>query len=202
MSTIYAPGIRYKSILLFFVFLAGFITCRNPFATREPEEPENSQTSWYQPVSPETVLENFSAAVREKNVENYIRCFGSTESVRSRFRFIPESSVSNNYQGLFAVWDITHERNYINHLFGQLPADSVSSLIFTDVTEFQYGDSVSTMKEYDLYVAHTNPSIERHVTGRMELTLLKGTDALWYISYWADYKIGDTPVWSILKAEF
>lgn len=190
------------TVLLVCLIVFGSIFCQNPFATRDPEEPVTSQTSWIQPVSPETVLDNLVDAIREKSVDNYIRCFGGTESVRAQFQFIPEISVSNHYQGVFTGWNIFHERNYLNHLFGQLPQDSLSSLILNDVTEFHYGDSVSTMKDYELHVSHTNQAVASFVTGRLEMTLKKGQDALWYISYWADFRIGEGPVWSILKAEF
>jgi len=184
------------------ICIASVCACRNPFGTREPEEPASLQATWFQPVSPELVLVNFTAAIEEKNVENYVRCFGADKAVQAGFRFVPERSVANNYQGVFANWSITEERNYINHLFSVLPADSLSSLILSEVTEFQQSDSVRTTKDYDLLLSHTNPSAPRRVIGRMEVTLRKGADALWYISYWADYKTGDTPVWSLLKAEF
>ncbi|KPK89534.1 hypothetical protein AMJ80_09665 [bacterium SM23_31] len=198
----FAPGrilLAYNiaAALLIFVF-----SCRNPFATREPEPPAGQQATWVQPVSPEDVFENFKAAIKERNVENYLRCFGTTETVREGFIFVPEISVANNYQEVFTDWGIVEERNYINHLFNLLPADSVSSLILTDVSEFQYGDSVRTTKEYDLVAAHKNPTAPKEIIGRMDLSLRKGPNALWYIAYWADFKTADYPVWSLLKAEF
>ncbi|MFC1728694.1 hypothetical protein ACFL6I_00020 [candidate division KSB1 bacterium] len=186
-------------MLLAFLFLS---TCANPFSTREPEPPSNAQAAWIQPVSPEIVFDNFEAAIREKNVENYLRCFGASESVRAGFRFVPELSIANNYQDLFVDWNITRERNYINNLFTLLPSDSVSSLILTPVTESQFGDSVRAAKDYDLFIAHTKTSVNRQLIGRMDVTLRKGADALWYISYWADFKTGEFHVWSKLKAEF
>lgn len=183
--------------LLVFAF-----SCQNPFTTRDPEPPGGPQATWIQPVSPEDVFKNFKAAIRERNVENYLRCFGSTEVLRQGFIFVPEISVANNYQGVFADWGIVEERNYINHLFNLLPPDSVSSLRLTDVSESQYGDSVQTTKEYDLLVAHKNPTAPKEIIGRMDLSLRKGPDALWYIAYWADLKTGDYSVWSLLKAEF
>ncbi len=193
---------HYSVVFCGFLISLFFLTCQNPFSTRDPEEPENSQSTWFQPVSPEIVLDNLAAAIREKNVDNYMRCFGSTEMLRSGFWFVPEISVANNYQSVFINWNSENERNYVNNLFGQMPVDSVSSLILTDNSEFQYGDSIRTSKDYDLFIAHSNPSVPRQLNGRLDLTVRKGPDALWYISFWADYKIDDRPVWSILKAEF
>ena len=184
-----------------FVFLVT-VSCGNPFSTREPELPSGLQTAWIQPVTPEIVFENLIAAFRERNVENYIRCFGLAEAVRQGFTFVPEISVANNYRGVFANWNIDEERNYINQLFNLLPADSSSSLLLTDVTEIPYGDSLRTTKEYDLLLGHKNPSVPNRLIGRMEISLRKGADALWFISYWADFKTGDFPVWSLLKAQF
>ena len=183
------------------VFLC-FMYCQNPFSTREPEQPSGQQAAWNQPVAHEIVLDNLRSAISEKNVENYIRCFGLTDAVRENFLFVPELSVANNYLGVFTNWSIIEERNYINHLFSLLSPDSVSSLILTNVTEFSYGDSVRTTGEYDLLITHTNPSAPKQVLGRMELKLRKDAGALWYISSWIDLKTGDFPVWSMIKAEF
>ena len=184
------------------IVLLGVMFCRNPFSTREPEPPAGFQATWLQPVSPEIVLENFTAAIREKNVENYIRCFGPSETVRQHFVFLPEASVANNYHEVFLLWNITKERNYINHLFNLMTADSLSSLLLLDVSEILFGDSVHTTKEYDLFVAHSYATVPRQVRGRMEMSLKKDEQESWYISYWADFKTGDDAVWSLLKAQF
>lgn len=182
--------------------VAGNLFCNNPFATRDPEPPSGEQTSWVQPIAPEIVLTNLQSAIREKSVENYIRCFGLSDDVRRGFTFKPEISVANNYRGVFLNWSIDEERNYINNLFSFIPSDSLSVLFLTDVTEIQFGDSVITSKEYDLIVAHSNSSAPGSVSGRMELSLKKGSDALWFISRWADFKTSELPVWSLLKAQF
>jgi len=186
-------------IILVITFL---VSCQNPFATRSPEAPSGEQSSFIQPIAPEIVIANLQSAIKEKNIENYIRCFGLNEDVRKNFTFVPEISVSNNFQGIFLNWGITEERNYMNNLFGITPQDSTSSLRFTDITEIQFGDSVSTTKEYDLFIAHTNSSAPVIVNGRMVLNIRKGSDALWFISSWSDFKTGTSPVWTLLKAEF
>jgi len=186
-------------VILVIFFL---VSCQNPFETRNPEAPSGEQTSWIQPIAPEFVLANLQSAIKERNIENYIRCFGLVEEVRKNFTFVPEISVSNNFQGIFVNWGITEERNYMNHLFGLTPADSTSNLRFTDITEIQFGDSVSTTKEYDLFIAHINPSAPVIVNGRMVLNIRKGSDALWFISSWSDFKTSNSPVWTLLKAEF
>jgi len=179
-----------------------FVSCQNPFTTRDPEAPSGEQTSWIQPIAPEIVIANLQSSILERNIENYIRCFGLADDVRKNFTFVPEISVSNNFQGIFANWSISEERIYMNNLFGFTHADSTSNLRFTDITEIQFGDSVSTTKEYDLFIAHTNPTAPTIVNGRMVLNIRKGSDALWFISSWSDIKTGSSPVWTLLKAEF
>lgn len=195
-------GSKIGIVLIIGICLIFAASCKNPFSTREPEPPSTNQTSWIQPVSYELLLENFKDAIRERNIDNYIKCFGSNDQERSRFIFVPELSIANNYQGLFTTWSISAERNYINHIFNQTPTDSVSSLILFDVTEFLDIDSVRVTKDYELLFAHTNQPAPRLTSGRMDLTIKKGPNSLWYITYWADYKTGDAPVWSVLKAEF
>ncbi len=194
----YYPGV-FKVII---VLCLTVFQCDNPFSTRNPELPSGEQTSFIPPVSPETVLANLQSSILERNIENYIKCFGLNEETRSNFVFIPEKSVANNYQGVFFNWTIIEERNYINRMFSVVPPDSISSLILQDVAETQFGDSLQTTKEYDLLVTHTDLSPPNQVVGRMDLSLRKDSNALWYISLWSDFKTEDLPVWSQLKAEF
>ncbi len=102
---------------------------------------------------------------------------------------------------MFQDWTIFEERNYINRIFSLVPDDSISSLILQDANETQFGDSLKTTKGYDLLIAHTDPAPPIQVAGRMELSMRKDPNALWYISYWADFKTEDSPVWSQMKAE-
>jgi len=189
----------YGIIIVILFFL---VSCQNPFATRDPEDPSGEQTLWIQPIAPEIVITNLQSAIKERNIENYIRCFGLIDEVRKNFSFFPEISVANNFQGIFVNWGISEERIYMNNIFGLTHADSISSLRFTDITEIQFGDSVSTTKEYDLFIAHTNPSAPVIVNGRMVLNIRKGPDALWYISSWSDFKTSSSSVWTLLKATF
>lgn len=41
------------------------IWCDNPFATREPETPSGTQSSFISPVAPETVFENLKSSILE-----------------------------------------------------------------------------------------------------------------------------------------
>ena len=66
------------------------IRCDNPFATREPETPSGTQSSFISPVAPETVFESLKSSLLEKNVENYIKYFGINEETRIHFLFEPK----------------------------------------------------------------------------------------------------------------
>ena len=193
---------RLRLLGLCAVSAAVAVFCQDIFSTRDPEPPESVRTTFVQPVSPEVVLENFIAAIRERNAENYIRCFGSSEEKRGGFQFVPERTVAENYQDRFAGWNVSSERAYITNLFAQIPDDSLSTLLLSDVADFQYADSVRLTKDYSLSVGHVIPGIIRTASGRMDISLKKGDDALWYISYWADFRTTGRSVWSVLKAEF
>jgi hypothetical protein len=197
-------GSKIGIVFIIGICLLFTASCKNPFSTREPEPPPPStdQSLWVQPVSYGQVLENFKDAIWERNIDNYKKCFGSDGQERSQFIFVPELSIANNDPDKFVNWNTTDEVNYINHIFNQTPADSVSRLDLWDVAEFEDSDSVRVTKDYELLFAHTDHPKPRLTSGRMVLTIKKGLNSLWYITYWADYKTSDVPVWSVLKAEF
>jgi len=193
--------LRSLFVPVFFVILMSY-NCENPFSTRSPEEPDSGSITWKQPAYPEIVIENMENSISNKNIENYLRCFGLSEETKRKFNFKPEPSVFENYPNLFLTWNIEKERNYITNIFSLIPDDSLHSLNFTDIDEYIFPDSSRYIKYYDLILHHTNPSLPKHFKGRIDVSLNKDMNGSWFISYWEDIKTEDTPVWSILKASF
>jgi len=193
--------VKVSKGLLFLVILTSY-NCENPFSTRSPEKPDTGSITWKQPAYPEIVLENMANAVENKNIENYLKCFGLSEETQRIFTFKPEPGVFENFHNVFINWNIEKERNYITNIFSLTPEDSLRALQFTDIDEYIFPDSSRFIKYYILSLHHTDTSLPQNYKGRMDISLNKDINGAWYISYWEDIKTEDTPVWSLLKASF
>ena len=192
------------NIFLFIVAALLFVTCENPFATRDPEQPSTSQSNWIQPTSPQYVLVNLENALLEKNKTNYLRCLADTSVSNLSFKFFADPAAMNVNPGLFERWGKEDEANYLNQLYSTLPKDSTFSVDFNRLDETTFQDSVILRKSYTLdFNEKCRPGLcMRNLEGQAEFRLLRTEDDLWYIYRWSDLSKSDSLTWSDLKARF
>ncbi len=186
------------------MMLGLLVSCKSPFATRDPEPPQNKQSSWIQPTSAAYVLINLRNAIAEKNAQNYLRCLADTAVTNKEFHFIPEPTVQAANPGVFLNWSYEQERIYLNQLLLYLPKDSTSQLSLTTMRESAYQDSVILVQEYKLTLAHQmqGPYGLRATSGQIEFRLLRTEENMWYIYRWTDYATASQPTWSAVRAAF
>ncbi|MDZ7369578.1 MAG: hypothetical protein ONB12_00230 [candidate division KSB1 bacterium] len=196
------PKVHRQLTVLWIVL--GMAGCDNPFATREPEPPKQTQSNWIQPVSPTYVLINLRNAVSEKNRSNYLRCLSDSSTAKRSFSFIADPAVANVYPALFSRWGKEEEANYLNQLFSYVPKDSTAKLSFERLNETVYQDSVVLLQNYELTVHYkcSEPNCPHVFRGQAEFHFIRSEDQIWYITKWIDYSTGDLPTWSLLKARF
>ncbi len=192
------------TIIQIFAFLFIFQFCDNPFATREPEPPLKSQSSWIQPTSPSYVLINLKNAMQEKNKSNYLRCLADTSVSSKEFIFYPEPAVANANPGIFDRWDKEAESNFINQLYSHLPKDSLINVAFNRLNETTFQDSVTLLQNYAITMQDkcTETACFQHLAGQAEFRLVRTQDDVWYIHLWRDVSVSDSLTWSDLKARF
>jgi len=196
--------LNYRNTCICLLVLVYGVSCKSPFATREPEKPFSKQSSYIQPTSPSYVMANLRNAIAEKNTSNYLRCLADTSNSSKSFRFIADPIVVNNNPGLFDKWDKDKEFIYLNQLMLYLPKDSTSVLTFTSYREDTFQDSVILIQEYQLTV-HLKCATDDcyHIlAGQAEFRLVRTQEDLWYIHRWSDAATGNQPTWSALKAAF
>jgi hypothetical protein len=150
------------------------------------------------------VFINLQIAVREKNVENYIRCFVDTTRSRQRFTFVADQRAAANHPGVFQLWELQDERRYLTRLFQALPADSARGLRFIEENRNEGATQASFRLNYEISVRHTRggegiPAIYRGLSNFM---LEKNQTGDWAIYRWEDFTNGVDPSWSELKALF
>lgn len=197
---------RTKQIL--FIIISGFFvlfSCKNPFATREAEPPTEGRTSWQFPTDPIIVLENMKIAIKEKNVENYLKCLVDSMTL---FRFTPDQFEASNNIGIFERWNLTHEQSYINKIFTSIPDDSIRTLSFASIQRSELPDSALIRADYALEFRHIlAQGFPRLAKGQVDFWFIR-RNGFWVISRWIDYdtKLDSTatriPSWSTIKASF
>lgn len=193
-----------KNIIVLVSLVMVFVYCENPFATRAPEPPKQSQSNWIQPTSPSYVMYNLKNAMQEKNKTNYLHCLADTSVSSKEFVYFPEPAVANAHPGLFDRWGKEAETNYLNQLYSYLPKDSLTEVTFNRLKETAFQDSVILIQEYTL--AMQDPCgaeyCMRNMRGQAEFRLVRTEDDLWYIFRWSDAATSDSLTWSDLKARF
>ena len=181
--------------------LAAMVWCGgcDLFQTRDPESPTASNTTRTPPVTPDIVLTNLQAAIREHNTDNYMRCFVDTTIAGAPpFAF----AASGDFQGIFRNWQLEDERRYFQNL-GAPVINAIPALTFANRQEI---NRTSTTDEYTmdylLYYPHQQQSITQEVRGYMHLYLQTDGQHGWSIYRWEDTRTVSDSTWSYLKAHF
>jgi hypothetical protein len=173
--------------------------------TREPEKPSETSSSFVPPTSPNIVIENLTNAVRERNTENYVRCFVDSTFSQFVYSFQAAQSAQNAYGSLFHDWNLTSEQTYFENLRSSVPTGGESTLILTDARfESIQADSAMYTATYTLVIQHTKQDIpQQQAQGTLIFMLSLDRNNNWAIHRWMDYnKTGDNFSWSDFKARF
>ena len=190
----------------FTMSIIGFtaFSCTNPFSTREPEAPNTGNQTWIPPRRPEIVLENMKIAIRDQNVENYLRCLSAVPSGNARYVFIADAAVASEYPGTFERWTRDNERAYSSQIRAILPADSARGLSLVPVQTNVFADSALLVRDYTLVLRHTQQKqgVPGVVVGQARLWLRVDSFGDWAIYRWEDRSSGNDQTWSVFKAIF
>ncbi|MEM1126899.1 MAG: hypothetical protein AAGI71_09635 [Bacteroidota bacterium] len=164
---------------------------------RTPEAPAEESGTFFQPDTPEQVIDNLQAAVAELNTLTYRR------SLSDALVFEPTPTAETQNPSLWPTWSRAEEERYFNTLAAAATFASGHELTFQEAvlaivseSEYQYD------ARYTLVVQHRRPAVPTLVTGRLVWTLTQGPDGLWSLARWTDRSTGDDPTWSDLKVAF
>jgi hypothetical protein len=152
------------------------------------------------------VIENFRAAVSEKNTENFMLCLSDVTS-RSKYpySFEPSAEARARYQSLFASWAVQKERQAFLSMISRLDADERPTLTLVNSNvSFSSPDSTVYVTDYELVVDHGITTIPTTLVGTMVLAITPEPSGQWSISRWTDAKRPTDTVestWSLLKAQ-
>ncbi len=192
-------GVR---VILTLLLLAGVAGC-GLFDTREPETPTDSHSDFIPPTTPDIVLQNFRAAIRARDVSNFLRCFVDTLNSSRSYRFVPTATAASRFPTVFGSWSLQSERSWFLSLTTFIPTSTPPSLTlsngaFTSVSS----DSSVYFSEYELTMAHGMRGIPETVRGNIQLVIAQNRNTMWEIVTWIDVQRGEDAGWSELKGRF
>jgi hypothetical protein len=169
------------------------------FESREPENPNETKSSYRVPVEPTDVIENLKNSFKDKNSNDYKKNFSSGSPLVDRnFYFVPSNNVINNFP---TDWTIAQEFQYFNNLVIRVPQDIPVTLTFSDEQYELQADSSVYSAKYFISVPVQN-SVPIIYEGNLRFIMTTDINSAWVIYYWEDIATQASKSWSELKFEF
>lgn len=168
------------------------------FETRDPEVPLTIRSTYFPPTSADIVVSNLSYSIEEKNSENYSKCFSDLS-----YQYIPDSRSAQTYE-VFATWDKSAEKRYLDNLIARTDPASTSQLFLSNQRLRQVSsDSAIFQADYIFVFQHNNPGTPKSGKGNMLVSLATDDNDLYYMRKWEDFRQNDTDfTWSEFRANF
>lgn len=170
------------------------------FSTRTPEQPSDNNSVFIPPTEPYLVISNFEDAIKNKNLDNYLKCFNNTN-----FKFFP-SQLASSYFSIFSNWSYEQERQYFNSLNINILHGSSPMLNWYEKQPiFENLDSAVFESLYKINFEFNDKSIPTEYHGKIRLVMKLDKNGLWNINSWYDYNNTQQDStynsWSMLKAK-
>jgi len=182
-------------IALFLVFL--FSGC-DIFNTRDPEKPDQPATTLVTATDPQQLIDNFTDAIANVDLDNYLACLSDSLVSGKNFVFAPSNEASALYPLLATNWDLRSEKQYFTNMKAKLSTDAKITISFSNVFLSPSGDSAVYTASYFMNVPH-NDTFSKIFQGDIKLKLFRDSRLIWRIYYWQDIKSSSSDNWSELK---
>ena len=190
--------------VIFIIFLL-FISCTNPFDTRDPSPPSISNP--IQPIgnlqsNPDSLLRQLQYAFQEPNWNYYEALLADFSKVGVPFVFVPQQDAALRLQG----WTRQDEINYFRKLIRDRAQNDLYLQIYSVDGPQQVGASQDTLQLQFKYQIELNLLTSReNYQGQSIFRIFRSSQSLWYIYYWEDLELSSDKTdstWSILKATY
>lgn len=183
-------------LFLQILFLIGFSGC-DLFTTRQAESPNQVNSNFQNPLTPEDLITNLKNAIHDGNVQNYLACLADSLFTEKKFSFAPSSSAALQFPALSQNWDRSDEEQYFNNI-----KTYQMNLSLSNENSSPQGDSLIYLATYSLSVLFDNTGVPRVYQGELRFDMVRDSRGVWVIYFWQDTKNGDYPSWSELKGRF
>ena len=193
-------------ILSLALIIAGCL--KNPFDSREGDDPAGSSGTWETPATPEMVLTNLVFAYNETNIQNYQLCFADSFVFSASEDSIEAEAEGNGH--LFRYWDKAVEISATENLFSTITAENNRMTLTLspspDIADSVIGDSAAVLyRNYTLRVVTIDSE-------NVDTTIIEGLASFsssrtifnwWSIYYWKEMPYPGTDIsWAEFKAEY
>ncbi len=190
-----------KAIIMIISFYILSLSGCDIFSTRTAEKPTQPGSNLPQAFERDTLIANFSASYYNKTIHDYLNCFSDSLFTGKGFTFIASSEAASQYPSLSQGWNLNSEENYFKNITAA-SQDIPITLIFSNSSFSQQGDSLIYTASYSLTIPFTDPGITSNYRGDLIFYIIRDNTLIWKIYYWQDFKSGDFPSWSELKGKF
>lgn len=186
--------------IFFFLFL--LISGCGLFETRDVELPNTPRSNFIPPTTPDIVITNFTAAIFQRDVNNYTNCISDSNFSGARFTYSPDVISQGTYP-IFASWDKNKENSYFTNIVTQTSESSTSNLFLSNVSSNITSDSAVYDSDYLLIFNHNRANVARQAKGKLRFVITHDSRNLWSIKSWTDFRVNDSDTtWSVIKANF
>jgi hypothetical protein len=194
--------LKYYKVLVVFVLL---LSSCDFFNTREPENPNSSDSQYLPQTSAESVISNFIKSFSERNTEYYLSTLiEKAKFPNNEFAFYPTSEALNQYPSTFDIWNLTNENQFMQMFKTKLPTSKKINLIFSNPKSDFHSDSSVYVYDYYCELDSSISPIPNKYSGIIQLVILKNQNGQWAISKWYDFKKNNDTIvntLSILKGK-
>lgn len=172
------------------------------FETRDVELPNTPRSNFIPPTTPDIVITNFTAAIFQRDINNYTNCISDSNFSGARFTYNPDV-VSQGTYPIFTSWDKSKETSYFTNLVTQTSEASTSNLFLSNMSSNITNDSAVYDSDYLLIFNHNRANVARQAKGKLRFVITHDSRNLWAIKTWTDFKVNDSDTtWSVIKANF
>ena len=169
------------------------------FNTRDPEAPDQPRSNYKSAVTPEILLENFTNALSEKNVQNYLNCLTDSSFSEKEYQFIPSAGSSSIYPVLLDGWSKKSEEQFFNNLISHISPDQPITFTKNNENSSFSGDNKIVYTATYFLVFTPNDDVDKKFEGELQFNLIRDSRQVWTIYLWQDIKSSQNASWSELK---
>jgi len=188
-------------IVITTILIVTTLSCaKNPFSSRESEQPSSEAGTFIPPTSPEIVLENLQLSYSELVIGNFIQTLDSNFS----FSFDYVEGVITD-----STWGFAEEINLTENMFSELRLNQESRSISIELApRIDYDDilldtAATLIRSYLLIIADSSGAELERYEGVSQFDLVENSFNFWTLLSWEDLHLDtETKSWADLKTRY
>ncbi len=185
------------TFLLLLSLMLLFSCAKNPFSTRDSEDPTGRVGTFIPPTAPQIVLENLRFSYNELVIGNFTQCLDSNFTFRFDFLQTLPGDTS---------WNYVQEVNLTTKLFNEFSAEKVLRKISIEFTlqqeqpDLVLDTTAALIRSYVLTITDTLGTVQQNFQGIARFDLVESAFNFWSLRRWEDLHLDlDISSWAEFK---